>query len=325
MYFRDAADRVPTNYDKDKSGNIVPWNGVQAMADSGTPIFKTGPRAPLLDGGRRRTGSAALLRVARIRERLRHRAEQPAARVQRAREPQHADRHDDRRIDEPQLHRHVDAPGRGRRARPRCSAPWRDIRCSSRAASMGFYPGFPAAVPQTLYDNATGLNRFTGSTTVNNQLARWFTQRGVLGLDYTDQDDRAIEHFAPPQLAAILSPAAAGGRIGQTLRRTTLITADYSGTAKADLSPRSSRRRRSAGSSTTRKPTRASSAARASRRRASRRYPPSRRRWPRHKRRRSTRRSVDTRRSNSRGATGCSSSARCAWTTTARSARTSSG
>ncbi len=42
MYFRDAEDRVPTNYDKDKSGNIVPWNGVKAMSDSGTPIFKTG-------------------------------------------------------------------------------------------------------------------------------------------------------------------------------------------------------------------------------------------------------------------------------------------
>src|SRR5262249_16040801 len=42
MSFRDAEGRVPTNYAKDKSGAIVPWNGVQAMADSGTPIFKTG-------------------------------------------------------------------------------------------------------------------------------------------------------------------------------------------------------------------------------------------------------------------------------------------
>ncbi len=64
MYFRDAAGRVPTNYDKDKSGNIVPWNGVQAMADSGTPIFKTGLErhySTAVVGGR---GSAALLRVA---------------------------------------------------------------------------------------------------------------------------------------------------------------------------------------------------------------------------------------------------------------------
>ncbi len=52
MYFRDAADRVPTNYDKDKTGNIVPWNGVQAEADSGTPIFKTGLDAPVQRLGR---------------------------------------------------------------------------------------------------------------------------------------------------------------------------------------------------------------------------------------------------------------------------------
>src|SRR5262249_37767086 len=101
--------------------------------------------------------------------------------------------------------------------------------------SFGFYPNYPPAIPQTLYDNATGINRFTGSTTLNNQLTPWFTQRGVLGIDYTDEDDRAIEHFAPPQLATFLSAGNAAGRLGQTLRRTTLFTADYSGTAKAAL------------------------------------------------------------------------------------------
>ncbi|HEX3865543.1 MAG TPA: TonB-dependent receptor plug domain-containing protein, partial [Gemmatimonadaceae bacterium] len=42
MWFQDAAARVGTNYDKDKSGNIVQWNGVTAASDSGTPMFKTG-------------------------------------------------------------------------------------------------------------------------------------------------------------------------------------------------------------------------------------------------------------------------------------------
>src|SRR5205823_5863443 len=42
VWFRDAVGRVPTNFDKDKSGSIVSWNGVQAMSDSGTPIFKNG-------------------------------------------------------------------------------------------------------------------------------------------------------------------------------------------------------------------------------------------------------------------------------------------
>ena len=35
-------------------------------------------------------------------------------------------------------------------------------------ASRGFYPNFPPEVPQQLYDNADGINRFTGSATLNN-------------------------------------------------------------------------------------------------------------------------------------------------------------
>ena len=125
---------------------------------------------------------------------------------------------DDRLLDEPQLRRSVDAPRRGQRCVGAARRAVADIRCCSRR-SRGFYPGFPPDVPQTLYDNATGVNRFTGSATLNNRPTNWFTQRAVLGVDYTAEDARAIEHFAPPALAAILSPAAAGGRIGQTLRR----------------------------------------------------------------------------------------------------------
>ena len=130
MYFRDAEGRVPTNYDKDKSGNIVPWNGVKAMSDSGHSDFQDGVGATLLDGGRRWPGSGALLRVARIRERLRHRAEQPAARLQRAPQSVHAARDHDRRIDEPQLHRYVDASRRGRRCIGVARCQSRDTRCS---------------------------------------------------------------------------------------------------------------------------------------------------------------------------------------------------
>ena len=40
LYFRNAEDRVETNYGKDKSGAIVAWNGVQQEADSGRPLFR---------------------------------------------------------------------------------------------------------------------------------------------------------------------------------------------------------------------------------------------------------------------------------------------
>jgi TonB-linked SusC/RagA family outer membrane protein len=235
MYFRDAEGRVPTNYDKDKAGNIVPWNGVKAMSDSGTPIFKTGLE--------RHYSTAVVGGVDQLRyyASLGYQNDYGI-------EPNNLQR-------DFNAHLNLSTP-LGTTTDVSTSLNFIDMSTHLGAdvgasallgaigghsllfppASLGFYPGFPAAVPQTLYDNATGLNRFTGSTTINNQLTRWFTHRAVLGLDYTDQDDRAIEHFAPPQLAAFLSPAAAGGRLGQTLRRTTLITADYSGTAKAELS-----------------------------------------------------------------------------------------
>jgi len=234
MFFRDAEGRVPTNYDKDKAGNIVPWNGVKAMSDSGTPIFKTGLE--------RHYSTAVVGGIDQLRYygSLGYQNDYGI-------EPNNLQR-------EFNAHLNMSTP-LGTSTDVSTSLNFIDMSTHLGAdvgasallgamaghsllfpAAAGFYPGFPVAVPQTLYDNATGLNRFTGSTTVNNQLTHWFTHRAVLGLDYTDQDDRAIEHFAPPALQPFLSAAAAGGRIGQTLRRTTLITADYAGTAKLDLS-----------------------------------------------------------------------------------------
>jgi len=234
MWFRDAEGRVPTNYDSTKAGIIVPWNGVKAMSDSGTPIFKTGLE--------RHYSTAVVGGIDQLRYYASLGYENDYGI-----EPNNLQRAFN-------SHLNVSTP-LGTSTDVSTSLNFIDMSTHLGAdvgasallgamaghsllfppASLGFYPGFPPTVPQTLYDNATGLNRFTGSTTINNQLTRWFTHRAVLGLDYTDQDDRAIEHFAPPQLSPFLSAAAAGGRIGQTLRRTTLITADYAGTAKLDV------------------------------------------------------------------------------------------
>ncbi|MHB1169208.1 MAG: TonB-dependent receptor plug domain-containing protein, partial [Longimicrobiales bacterium] len=42
LTFRDAANRVPTNYYRDGDGVIQSWNGVQQEEERGTPIFSTG-------------------------------------------------------------------------------------------------------------------------------------------------------------------------------------------------------------------------------------------------------------------------------------------
>jgi outer membrane receptor protein involved in Fe transport len=100
----------------------------------------------------------------------------------------------------------------------------------------GFYPNVPPAVPQTLYDNSAGIHRFTGSSTITHRPTDWFTERVIVGVDYTDEDGRGLEKFAPPDLAPFTLGGAAG-RIGQTLTNTTVTSLDYNGTAKFTLTP----------------------------------------------------------------------------------------
>ena len=103
-------------------------------------------------------------------------------------------------------------------------------------ATRGFGLGLPRLKsPQQYWDNADGINRFTGSGTITNQLTRWFTQRAIVGIDYTGEDARALEKFAAPALSRRPCRRIRGGRIGQTLRHNTIITTDYNGTAKFDL------------------------------------------------------------------------------------------
>lgn len=42
IYFRDPEGRLPTNFLPDGKGNLVPWNGATAEADSGRNLFNTG-------------------------------------------------------------------------------------------------------------------------------------------------------------------------------------------------------------------------------------------------------------------------------------------
>ena len=232
LYFRDAAGRVQTNYAKDKSGNIVTWNGVQQEADSGRPLFKTGLT---------RQYNAAVSGGTQNRYYIATGYENDYGV-----EPNNS-------LRQFTLHANVNAPI-GNSSDFTASVNYVDLSTHLGAdlgasallgaevghsvlfpTSRGFYPNFPPEVPQQLYDNADGINRFTGSATLNNRPTSWFTQRAVVGLDYTGEDARAIEKFAPPSLTSFLSAAQAGGRIGQTLRHNSLITADYNGTAKATI------------------------------------------------------------------------------------------
>jgi len=234
IYFRNAQGRVPTNFAKDPSGNIVTWNGVESEKARGTPIFKTGQTRQYsgsVSGGRDPVSyyvSGSYENDLGIEPNNTLRQYASHANLTIAPNP---------RIDFGtslnfgSLSAHLGA----------------DVGASALLgaivghilvfpAARGFFPNFSPEVPQTLYDNAQGVNRFTGSQTINHRPTSWFSHRLIVGLDYTGDDSRAIEHFTTdPALIAQIGATAAAGSIGQTLRHNTIISTDYSGTAKFNL------------------------------------------------------------------------------------------
>lgn len=234
IYFRDAEARLPTNYLKDKTGTIVPFNGVAAEKALGTPIFKTGQSRQYnlgLSGG---VGLATYYVSANYENDLGvepnnslrqfsghgnlNLAVSPALDIGTS-------------LNFVQANNHL---GADNGLSPMLGAVFGHPLLWIKPGAEGFYPNVPPRFPQTLYDNSDGINRFTGSVTINHRPIGWFSQRLIAGIDYTGEDARGLEKFAPPDLApfALATP---GGRIGQTLTSTTLATADYSGTVKVNL------------------------------------------------------------------------------------------
>lgn len=237
LTFRDAANRVPTNYYTDGDGVIQSWNGVQQEEERGTPIFSTGhvQSYNLAVSGGQNTLNYYVSGTLDDTEGV---------------EPNNYGRrfsgHANLGIaasDELDISTSIHLL----RSSMHLGA---DVGVSpifiSTFGSPGFFPGsrgfyaVPPEVPQTLYDNMQDINRYTGGVTVNHRPTEWFRQRLVVGLDYTAEDARSLERFAPPELApfvaAIGGSNAVAGRIGQALRHSTFYTGDYSGTLSFDLS-----------------------------------------------------------------------------------------
>ena len=236
IFLQDAAGRTPTNYAKDPTGAIIAWNGVQAEADRGTPIYKSGQTRRYdasLAGGREAVTYYVStsyendlgvepnnsLRQGSFRANLNV---QPSPTIDVSSSLGYVT-----------LSSHLGA----------------DVGVSPLLGATvghpllfpggrGFYPNFTPEIPQTLYDNAQGVRRFVGSTTLTHRPASWFTHRVVVGMDETGDDSRAIEHFtADPAKVALIGAVAAGGSIGQTLRHNTIVSSEYTASAKASITP----------------------------------------------------------------------------------------
>lgn len=234
LFFRDPEGRIPTNLVPDpESGELVAWNGVQSEADRGTPIFTNGQTRLYnlsLSGGLEQFGyylstvyqnDLGIEPNNKLRQFSSHAnlTVTPSQKVDVGVSLNYVDR---------SAHLGADVG-----ASPMLGAELGHSLIFPGA--RGFYPNFPPEVPQQLYDNFQGINRFTGSGTLNHRPTSWFSHRLITGIDYTGSDSRGLERFAPPELAQFLGPVVAAGQIFQTLQNNTVVTADYSATARAAL------------------------------------------------------------------------------------------
>jgi TonB-linked SusC/RagA family outer membrane protein len=233
IFFRDAADRIPTNYMRDESGQVVGWNAVEQEEARGTPLFDTGRAAGVY-------GS-----VSGGTEQFRYYAS-AAFDEEKGIEPNNYGR-------QFALHTNLDVAVSSK-INVATSINFSeldnhlgtDTGLSAMLGAMyghillqperrGFGLGYPPEISWELYDNSAKVSRFTTSGTVTYAMTDWLRHRLLVGVDHTSGDHRTLERFATDDLAAYLSPTQAAGRIGQTLRLNRNITLDYSATANTAL------------------------------------------------------------------------------------------
>jgi TonB-linked SusC/RagA family outer membrane protein len=234
LYFRDAEGRMPTNYMKDPAtGAITPWNGVQQEEARGTPIFSTGQTRQYsgsLSGGR------DLLRYFVSSSYENDLGIEPNNTLRQFAVHSNLNVTPNNKVDFGTSLNFVNLAahlGADNGVSPMLGATAGHGLLFK--AGRGFYPNFVPEIPQTLYDNSDAISRFTGSGTINHRPVDWFNQTAILGIDYTGEDAHALERFATPDLAPLLGTVLAGGRVRQTLRHNSVITATYAGTARARL------------------------------------------------------------------------------------------
>jgi TonB-dependent SusC/RagA subfamily outer membrane receptor len=214
LSFRDAENRMPTNYFKDKTGAIVPWNGVQSENDRGTPMFKNG-LTRLYNGV-----------IAGARDQVRYYLS-AGYENDYGIEPNNS-------LRQASMHANVDVAvnsktdfagslnfvnlsehlGADQGLSAMFITEFGHPLLFTAPAGRGFFSNFPPEVPQRLYDNAEGLHRFTTSGTLNNHLTSWFTQRAFVGIDSTNGEDASDRTLR----AAGHCPAAVGRDRGRQYR-----------------------------------------------------------------------------------------------------------
>lgn len=236
IYFRNPEGRVQTNFAPDSTGAIIPFNAIKAENALGTPVFNTGNAIQYnasLSGG---IGTGNYFLSTNYED---DRGIEPNNSIRQFAGHANLNVVPSSKYDLGTSLNYVQGTyhtGADVGLSSLLGAELAHPLVFSVPGAQGFYPNVPPSVPQTLFDNSDGINRFTGSGTVNHHPVSWFSERLIVGIDYTGEDGRGLERFAPPALAPFTLGNAAG-RIGQTLTTTSLTSFDYNGTVKVNLTP----------------------------------------------------------------------------------------
>ena len=233
IYFRDPEGRLPTNYLPDGGGNLVAWNGPRAEADSGRSLFTNGSTQLYniaLSGGANTvqyylSSTYGFDRGVESNNSARQYSGHANVTVNATPKLDVTTS-----LNYVKINNHLGTDGG---VSSMLGAEFGHIGVFTPA--RGFFPNEPPELITDLYDNTDEANRFTGSVTFNHRPLGWLSQRFIAGLDYTGDNGKSLERFAPPKYAAFLSPTAAAGTIAQVLRNNLFLTADYSATATFDV------------------------------------------------------------------------------------------
>ncbi len=240
LWFRDAEGRLPTNYLPDPANptNIVTWNAVQA--EDSLPLFRTGSMTGLqgsVSGGfdqARYYVSSSFDDSDGV---------EPNNALKQFSLHANVNVTPNSKLDFSSSLNFVDVRARlgtDAGASIMYGANYGHALFPGLSAARGFAPGIAPEFIWELWDNSQKVRRFTTSNTLTHRPNGWLSQRLNVGLDFTSDDARNLERFAPPKLQAVapaIGGTAATGRITQFLRTSTIFSVDYSGSARVDVSP----------------------------------------------------------------------------------------
>jgi TonB-linked SusC/RagA family outer membrane protein len=228
VFFRDAANRFPTNYMRNPAGELVPWNAIRSEQELGNDLFRTG-RAESYSGSV--SGGTDNLRYYASATFNNEKGIEPHNFTRQFSLHNNLDLALSSKINLATSLHYVDMDNHLGTDQG-LSAMWGMYGHSILSpVSRGFPLGIPPEVPWALWDNSEKVSRFTSGTTLSYRPATWMQHRLLVGLDYTGAEQQSLERFATPEFAKYMPPTWAAGRISQTLRRQNNLTVDYAGSA----------------------------------------------------------------------------------------------